>query len=68
MSPRRELAPFACHPETSRGRLYPQEDSATRSCFQRDRDRIIHTSAFRRLQSKTQVFLCGEYDFYRTFP
>ncbi len=44
------LAPYACHPDLSRGRRYPQEPSATRSCFQRDRDRIIHCGAFRRLK------------------
>jgi dGTPase len=66
MSPRRELAPYACHPETSRGRLHAQEDSATRSCFQRDRDRVIHCGAFRRLKYKTQVFVYHEGDYYRT--
>ncbi len=66
MSPCRELAPYACHPETSRGRLYPQEDSATRGCFQRDRDRVIHCGAFRRLKYKTQVFVYHEGDYYRT--
>ena len=50
------LASFACHPERSRGRLYPEPDSATRDCFQRDRDRIVHSVAFRRLEYKTQVF------------
>ncbi len=66
MPPCRELAPYACHPETSRGRLYPQEDSATRGCFQRDRDRVIHCGAFRRLKYKTQVFVYHEGDYYRT--
>ncbi len=56
----------ACHPEGARGRLYPEEESAFRSCFQRDRDRIIHASAFRRLKHKTQVFVEHEGDFYRT--
>ena len=59
-------AAFACHPDLSRGRLYPQGESATRSGFQRDRDRIIHTSAFRRLKHKTQVFISHEGDHYRT--
>ncbi|MGR3496694.1 deoxyguanosinetriphosphate triphosphohydrolase [Citreimonas sp.] len=59
-------APYACEPETARGRLYPEEESAFRSCFQRDRDRIIHSSAFRRLKHKTQVFVEHEGDFYRT--
>ena len=66
MSAPRVLAPYASHPEESRGRLYPQEISATRTTFQRDRDRIIHTTAFRRLQYKTQVFVYHEGDHYRT--
>ncbi len=66
MSAPRVLAPYASHPEESRGRLYPQEDSATRTFFQRDRDRIIHSTAFRRLQYKTQVFVYHEGDHYRT--
>jgi len=60
------LAPYACKPEQSRGRLYKEPESATRSCFQRDRDRIIHAAAFRRLQYKTQVFVNHEGDFFRT--
>ena len=60
------LAPYACKPEESRGRLYPEPESATRTCFQRDRDRIIHTAAFRRLQYKTQVFVNHEGDYFRT--
>ncbi len=59
-------APFATLPETSRGRLYREEESAHRSPFQRDRDRIIHSSAFRRLKHKTQVFVEHEGDYYRT--
>ncbi len=59
-------AAFACHPDASRGRLFPQSESPTRSPFQRDRDRIIHTSAFRRLKHKTQVFISHESDHYRT--
>lgn len=66
MSVPRVLAPYASHPEESRGRLYPQPDSATRTAFQRDRDRIIHSTAFRRLQYKTQVFVTHEGDHYRT--
>jgi dGTPase len=59
-------APFACRPETSRGRRYPEGVSSFRSPFQRDRDRIIHSSAFRRLKHKTQVFVEHEGDYYRT--
>ncbi|WP_121633729.1 deoxyguanosinetriphosphate triphosphohydrolase [Tropicibacter alexandrii] len=58
--------PHACDPATARGRRHPEEESAFRSCFQRDRDRIIHCSAFRRLKHKTQVFVEHEGDFYRT--
>ncbi len=59
-------APHACAPTVARGRLHPEEESTFRSCFQRDRDRIIHSSAFRRLKHKTQVFVEHEGDFYRT--
>ncbi len=60
------LAPFACLPEGSRGRLHAERMSSFRSPFQRDRDRIIHSSAFRRLKHKTQVFVEHEGDYYRT--
>jgi dGTPase len=60
------LAPFACDPAASRGRLYAESLSSFRSDFQRDRDRIIHSSAFRRLKHKTQVFVEHEGDYYRT--
>ena len=60
------LAPYACQPERTRGRLYPERMSTFRSPFQRDRDRIIHSSAFRRLKHKTQVFVEHEGDYYRT--
>src|SRR5580692_2571830 len=60
------LAPYASHPERSRGRLHAEPESQTRSPYERDRDRIIHSSAFRRLQYKTQVFVSHEGDHYRT--
>lgn len=59
-------AAYAVHHEESRGRLYPEEESEARTPFQRDRDRIIHSAAFRRLQYKTQVFVYHEGDHYRT--
>ncbi|MEO0485036.1 MAG: deoxyguanosinetriphosphate triphosphohydrolase [Pseudomonadota bacterium] len=59
-------ARYASDPASSRGRLYAEPESAHRSCFQRDRDRIIHASAFRRLKHKTQVFVEDEGDYYRT--
>jgi len=59
-------APYASDPEQSRGRLHPTSVSPTRSEFQRDRDRIIHSTAFRRLQHKTQVFLHHEGQHFRT--
>ncbi|MEM6386870.1 MAG: deoxyguanosinetriphosphate triphosphohydrolase [Pseudomonadota bacterium] len=59
-------AAYASAPEDSRGRLYPEDESTFRSCFQRDRDRIIHSSAFRRLKHKTQVFIEHEGDYFRT--
>lgn len=60
------LAAYACRPDQSKGRLYPEDESKTRTPFQRDRDRIIHASAFRRLKYKTQVFVYHEGDHYRT--
>lgn len=59
-------APFATMPQSSRGRLVPEDESPTRTPFQRDRDRIIHSNAFRRLKHKTQVFVAHEGDHYRT--
>ncbi|MDC0737350.1 deoxyguanosinetriphosphate triphosphohydrolase [Cognatishimia sp. SS12] len=59
-------APYASDPKDARGRRVLEEESAFRSCFQRDRDRIIHSSAFRRLKHKTQVFVEHEGDYYRT--
>jgi len=60
------LAPFASDPLRSRGRRLFEEDAPTRNDFQRDRDRIVHSSAFRRLVYKTQVFLNHEGDLFRT--
>ena len=65
-TPPRPLQPYACHPDESRGRLIVEPESPTRSVFQRDRDRIIHSTAFRRLKYKTQVFVYHEGDHYRT--
>src|SRR3984957_17652685 len=62
----RQRAPFAEDWRASRGRRYPEPESRTRTPFARDRDRIIHTSAFRRLKEKTQVFVAHEGDQYRT--
>jgi dGTPase len=61
-----DRAPWAVRAETSRGRLHPEPESPSRSPWQRDRDRVIHSSAFRKLQYKTQVFVNHEGDFYRT--
>ncbi len=60
------LAAYACRPDQSRGRIHDEGESASRTCFQRDRDRIIHCSAFRRLKYKTQVFVYHEGDHFRT--
>lgn len=60
------LAPYALKSAESRGRAHPERESKTRTAFQRDRDRIIHTTAFRRLEYKTQVFVFYEGDHYRT--
>lgn len=59
-------APYACDSERSRGRLFPEAPSRTRSAFRRDCDRVIHSTAFRRLKHKTQVFVFHEGDHYRT--
>lgn len=59
-------AVYACHPANSRGRRFPESDAPTRNAFQRDRDRIVHSTAFRRLVYKTQVFLNHEGDLFRT--
>jgi len=60
------LAVYACKPSESRGRLSPEPETASRSCYQRDRDRVIHSSSFRRLKHKTQVFVYHEGDHFRT--
>src|SRR6195256_2436122 len=59
-------APYASNPEASRGRLYPEPEHEMRSPYQRDRDRILNSTAFRRLKHKTQVFVYHEGDHYRT--
>ena len=61
-----DLAPFATLSHKSRGRLIEEPASPTRGPYQRDRDRIIHSSAFRRLRNKTQVFIENEGDYFRT--
>lgn len=60
------LSPYATFSDNSKGREFPEEPCDIRPCFQRDRDRIIHSKAFRRLKDKTQVFLTPEKDHYRT--
>ena len=62
----RPRAPYASDPALTRGRFYAEPESPTRTAFQRDRDRIIHSTAFRRLKHKTQVFIADEGDHYRT--
>lgn len=60
------LAPYAIRSKDSRGRTHSENEAEYRTCFQRDRDRILHTTAFRRLEYKTQVFINDEGDYYRT--
>ena len=60
------LSPYACLSSQTKGRAYPEEPCSVRTAFQRDRDRVIHCKAFRRLKHKTQVFLSPEGDHYRT--
>ena len=66
LNERQLLSEHACLSENSKGRLHPEKECDIRTCFQRDRDRIIHSNAFRRLKHKTQVFLSPEGDHYRT--
>jgi dGTPase len=61
-----QLAPYAANPEQTFGRVHDEQPSSTRNAFQRDRDRIIHSTAFRRLEYKTQVFVNHEGDLFRT--
>ncbi|MDE2184427.1 MAG: deoxyguanosinetriphosphate triphosphohydrolase [Alphaproteobacteria bacterium] len=65
-APPADRASFATHSVESRGRYYREEESLIRTCYQRDRDRILHSTAFRRLKHKTQVFVQHEGDYYRT--
>jgi dGTPase len=64
--PSAELSPIASRAETSRGRQFAEAESATRTPYMRDRDRVIHSGAFRRMKHKTQVFVYHEGDYYRT--
>jgi dGTPase len=66
VSPPGPHAGYAATPAASRGRFHPEPESATRSCYSRDHDRIIHSTAFRRLKHKTQVFVEHEGDYFRT--
>ncbi len=63
---KRELAPYAAHSVQSRGRLHEEPEGPYRTCYQRDHDRVIHSTAFRRMEYKTQVFVNHEGDYYRT--
>ena len=62
----RELAPYAAKSAETRGREHPETEHTYRTAYQRDRDRVVHSTAFRRLEYKTQVFLTHEGDFFRT--
>ncbi|MGL9725728.1 MAG: deoxyguanosinetriphosphate triphosphohydrolase [Wolbachia sp.] len=66
MSNNNFLLSYACFPSKTRGRYFKEPEDENRSCFQRDRDRIIHSNAFRKLGYKTQVFINYEHDYYRT--
>ena len=63
---KRELAPYAAKSAETRGREHPETEHTYRTAYQRDRDRVVHSTAFRRLEYKTQVFLTHEGDFFRT--
>src|SRR5215471_13205735 len=63
---RKVMSPFACLSERSSGRPRPETPDSMRTCYQHDRDKILHSKAFRRLAGKTQVFLDPEGDHYRT--
>ncbi|MBU1061338.1 MAG: deoxyguanosinetriphosphate triphosphohydrolase [Candidatus Omnitrophica bacterium] len=60
------LAPYAMHSKDTKGRVYREKEPTYRSCYQRDRDRVVHSAAFRKLEYKTQVFVNHEGDYYRT--
>src|SRR4051812_43212455 len=60
------LGPYGCRSSRSRGRMFAEEPDPYRTAFQKDRDRIMYTTAFRRLEYKTQVFVNYEGDYYRT--
>ncbi|MDX5527283.1 MAG: deoxyguanosinetriphosphate triphosphohydrolase, partial [Wolbachia endosymbiont of Andrena nigroaenea] len=66
MSNNNFLLNYACFPSKTKGRYFKEPEDENRSCFQRDRDRIVHSNAFRKLEYKTQVFINYEHDYYRT--
>jgi dGTPase len=62
----KQLAPYGLRSKDSKGRAHPDKEPEYRTSFQRDRDRVLHTTAFRRLEYKTQVFITYEGDYFRT--